>query len=1220
MAARGPETTVKILGDASQLAAEMKKAGAAVEGLGKTSDAVSDKMVSAGKKMSMMVTAPVLIAMGAATKSAADLGETINKVDVIFGSGAKAVSAFADTATKSFGLSKQSAMDFAGGFGAFTKQLGDQQKSAEASIALVKRAADISSLFNVSSQQAADAIKSGLAGQSEPLRQFGVLLTEGKVKQEAYASGIARIGSELTEGQKVQARYNLILKESAVAQGDYAKTASGLPNTLRTLKEETKNVSAEMGQKLIPITTAGANAMIGMLHAVEKLPGPVQGAALALGGVAAAAGPILGAAGNAMKGIEGISSGLSKLKDMDGNLTRIGTAVKGLAIAAAVAGAVSTLVVVFDEIQRKKFQKTFQEIADSMAGIGKTPVQSVAALADHMSKAGFEGAKFTKEASNIVSEFTKIGNVVGASKFIDALDANGTAPDRIKYLRTQLAEFQSAYKATAADIAASQALLAADTKAMYTNADATKVAAFVRDGMVNSMQRFMSAIGVEISLEQKLADARILAVKAMQDKMSDEDRADGIAKGIASAERARADQQVNSAKAVQQAQQALNDVRAKAPALAAAVALAETGVKNAQLDLYNATENQKRAEEELNKSFEVAPPNIKAVEDAERSLDSARKTRKSAEEYAVRAQEDLTAANEDLADQQQNGSVRAERTLERARRDATRAVLDLEAREKARTDALARGGYTQSEMTGYELDIEDARDRVRDTTEKVTKAEKALNDVGEDTAKKAKIVAEKADAVTEAQKKVEDATKAVGSAETVLAAERAGRVPSQEEIQKKVEALKLAMANVATETDKVKGKEADLAGARATQKKLPAEIAAAEETLKKTTVDGARDRQAAVDAVTDAYRAQAEYLMGEEYKSAVAFAATAGTPSTPAKSYPSRAGSVSASAANNTVLAGYTMADYKQAIHSIETPGYSLAASYKAQSPNSTASGRYQVTDDLWGGYGKVKHAKDASPAVQEAFFEKTFGRYVKLFGVAGAAVAWFQGEGVASGKKKPIVDANGTTQDVYVKRYLNELSSSKKDTPDAVKKGAADTVKASWFTSQQVDESGNEIVDAVDSLDFGDPGSFAGAVNDFAVAVLEFAGTVSDYGGGGGAGGSYGGATSPSAGAHAATEAAKGTTKGSATEPSPQSPGGREGPPKPTVTIMEVNPMNKATITNAFGERRPTDNSTGGGNALSGATVYVTVQGSVISENQLVSIVRNGIIRDGASGYATFA
>ena len=125
------------------------------------------------------------------------------------------------------------------------------------------------------------AIRSGLVGEAEPLRRFGVLLNEAAVKAEAYRSGIAKVGAVLTEQQKVQARANLIMQQTKLAQGDATRTADSFTNQMRKLQNQVRDTATELGLKLLPIATTVITKLNewGPAHRRQgaALPGPARG-------------------------------------------------------------------------------------------------------------------------------------------------------------------------------------------------------------------------------------------------------------------------------------------------------------------------------------------------------------------------------------------------------------------------------------------------------------------------------------------------------------------------------------------------------------------------------------------------------------------------------------------------------------------------------------------------------------------------------------------------------------------------------------------------------------------------------------------------------------------------------------------------------------------------------------------------------------------------------
>jgi hypothetical protein len=220
---------------------------------------------------------------GGAIGAASDLNEEVSKTGVVFGASAAKVENFANRADRALGQSKTEALAAAGGFGNMFRTIGlAEGEAADMSLTMVKLASDMASFNNQDPSDMLLRIRSGLAGEAEPLRQYGVLLSEARVKQEAYASGIAMVGAELTEAQKVQARYSLILKDTALQQGDFERTSTGLANSQRISAAVMANSFAKIGQALLPLATelvhfatdilpTLADGMTAILHASAPL-------------------------------------------------------------------------------------------------------------------------------------------------------------------------------------------------------------------------------------------------------------------------------------------------------------------------------------------------------------------------------------------------------------------------------------------------------------------------------------------------------------------------------------------------------------------------------------------------------------------------------------------------------------------------------------------------------------------------------------------------------------------------------------------------------------------------------------------------------------------------------------------------------------------------------------------------------------------------------------
>lgn len=189
-----------------------------------------------------------------ATQKAADLSETMNKVSVTFGDSADEVKTFAKDLSDQFGIVRNVSLDAAANFGLITQGMGlSTEESAKLSTRLVKLAADAGSFFNVPVADALEKIRAGLVGEAEPLRTFGVNLSETAVQARAVEMGLAKTAKEVGDTAKVMARADLITKGLAKASGDLDRTQDGLVNRQRILIGRFEEFRTELGNSLIPV-------------------------------------------------------------------------------------------------------------------------------------------------------------------------------------------------------------------------------------------------------------------------------------------------------------------------------------------------------------------------------------------------------------------------------------------------------------------------------------------------------------------------------------------------------------------------------------------------------------------------------------------------------------------------------------------------------------------------------------------------------------------------------------------------------------------------------------------------------------------------------------------------------------------------------------------------------------------------------------------------------
>ena len=229
----------------------------------------------------------VVDGMGRAIQAASDLNETMTKSEVIFGDNAKAVSDWGETASDAFGQSKRQAIDTASGFAGLFKTVGiGIDQSTEYAKDLTKLGSDLASFFNSDVQEAIDALKSGLSGESEPLRRFNVFLSETAVNAKLAQMGIKKVGGQFTEAQKATARYSLIMEQTTDAQGDFARTSDGLANAQRTMAAKIEELSAKFGAMAVgPLAdlTVAFSDFLDEVDDASKPGGPLDTAAKVIG-------------------------------------------------------------------------------------------------------------------------------------------------------------------------------------------------------------------------------------------------------------------------------------------------------------------------------------------------------------------------------------------------------------------------------------------------------------------------------------------------------------------------------------------------------------------------------------------------------------------------------------------------------------------------------------------------------------------------------------------------------------------------------------------------------------------------------------------------------------------------------------------------------------------------------------------------------------------------
>lgn len=254
------------------------------KGLKSLSDMVGDikpKLKSLAMALTAAFSVKKLVDFGRQSiETASDLAEVQNVVDTAFGESKQKMENFADTAVKTYGISKLTAKQTGSNFMAMAAGMGLANDSAsDMAMALTGLSADMASFYNVGQDVASTALKSIFTGETETLKQFGIVMTDANLQAYALSKGITKSTADMSQAEKVQLRYNYVMSQTALAQGDFAKTSDSWANQTRILSEQWKEFGATIGTVLMNVLLPAVKAINSVLSQLISL---AQGAARSL--------------------------------------------------------------------------------------------------------------------------------------------------------------------------------------------------------------------------------------------------------------------------------------------------------------------------------------------------------------------------------------------------------------------------------------------------------------------------------------------------------------------------------------------------------------------------------------------------------------------------------------------------------------------------------------------------------------------------------------------------------------------------------------------------------------------------------------------------------------------------------------------------------------------------------------------------------------------------
>ena len=220
-----------------------------------------------GKAVALAFSVTAIISFGkSCIELGSDLAEVQNVVDVTFGAMSETINRFARDALEEFGLSETSAKQYTSTLGAMLKSMGFATKAAaDMSMEMTGLAADMASFYNLDTEVAFEKIRSGISGETEPLKQLGINLSVANLEAYALSQGMTKAYSSMSQQEQALLRYNYLLSVTADAQGDFARTSDGWANQVRVLTERFNALKAAIGQGLIAVLTPVIRALNNLL-------------------------------------------------------------------------------------------------------------------------------------------------------------------------------------------------------------------------------------------------------------------------------------------------------------------------------------------------------------------------------------------------------------------------------------------------------------------------------------------------------------------------------------------------------------------------------------------------------------------------------------------------------------------------------------------------------------------------------------------------------------------------------------------------------------------------------------------------------------------------------------------------------------------------------------------------------------------------------------------
>lgn len=415
--------------------------GRAEKGFSKVKGRMLDLSSVASKVGKMIASAFAIREIVQFGKECIELGSNVaevqNVVDTAFGDMAYKIEAFSDTAIKQFGMSELAAKKTASTYMAMARGMGIQEAAAaDMALTLTGLTGDIASFFNISQELADIKLKSVFTGETETLKDLGIVMTETNLEAFALSKGIKKSFQNMSQSEKVALRYNFVMEQLSLVHGDFAKTSDSWANQTRILSMQWQEFMSIIGQTLttvfkplISMLNTVVSSLIDVANTVNSVVTNIFGGAnTQIQKTQSNVGEISGAIGESVENQNALTEATKETAKAQAGVLAGFDEVNKLGSEAVDSGGISAGAVVGTELDTTQIAESTTEVEGILSGVLtaiQPAIDSIMRLWDALKKVGkFAGAglkDFYGTALKPIGEWV-IGE--GFPRFVDAI-SNG---------------------------------------------------------------------------------------------------------------------------------------------------------------------------------------------------------------------------------------------------------------------------------------------------------------------------------------------------------------------------------------------------------------------------------------------------------------------------------------------------------------------------------------------------------------------------------------------------------------------------------------------------------------------------------------------------------------------------------------------------------------------------------------------------------------------------